>query len=132
VEASNGGKRGESRCGMVRVRARREEGQLLEVEVSGHAGYMEKGLDIVCAGISAITLGTANALVSLLDVDAVSEIGQGGYIVFRLPRNLSKEVSERAALILEGMLVALKALEESYPEHLQVEDPDSSRQNFRS
>ncbi|RKQ89085.1 ribosomal-processing cysteine protease Prp [Brockia lithotrophica] len=112
---------------MVRVRAQREDGRLVEVEVSGHAGYKEKGMDIVCAGISAITLGAANALVSLLDVDAVSEIGQGGYIVFRLPRDLPTEVEERAALILEGMLVALKALEESYPEYLRIEDPDDPR-----
>ncbi|MBT9252880.1 MAG: ribosomal-processing cysteine protease Prp [Brockia lithotrophica] len=113
------------------MRARREAGRLAEVEVSGHAGYKEKGTDIVCAGISAITLGAANALVSLLDVDAVSEIGQGGYIVFRMPRDLPARVEERAALILEGMLVALKALEESYPEYLRVEDPDVSRGIFK-
>ncbi|MBE3596796.1 MAG: ribosomal-processing cysteine protease Prp [Hydrogenibacillus sp.] len=114
---------------MIEVRVTRRGGALVEVAIEGHADYAEPGEDIVCAGVSAITFGAANAVVALSGLDPVKAMGQSGYLHFQLPANpLPGTPPERlrdAALLLEGMIIALKALAEGYPAHVAVIDPEA-------
>ncbi len=47
---------------MIHIQVRKKKDEILSLQVSGHAGYAEKGEDIVCAGVSAILFGGLNAL----------------------------------------------------------------------
>jgi len=47
---------------MIHVCAKLHAGQIVSLEVSGHAGSAEKGKDLVCAAVSAISFGLCNAL----------------------------------------------------------------------
>ncbi|PTQ53477.1 MAG: putative ribosomal protein [Hydrogenibacillus schlegelii] len=113
---------------MIEVRVRRRDGVPVKIAVEGHAGYADPGEDIVCAGVSAITFGTANAVVRLTGLDPVKEMGKSGSLHFHLPAPGEGVPSDRlrdARLLLEGMLIALKALAASYPGHVAVDDPEA-------
>lgn len=47
---------------MVKVTYNYQNNDIIEVIIIGHANFSEIGNDIVCAGISAIVIGTLNAL----------------------------------------------------------------------
>lgn len=47
---------------MVKVTYNYQNSNIKEVIITGHANFSEIGNDIVCAGISAIVIGTLNAL----------------------------------------------------------------------
>ena len=54
------------------------ENELLRSQLSGHADFAKKGSDIVCAGASAVSFGTVNAIMSLTDVSLEIEQGKDG------------------------------------------------------
>lgn len=93
------------------------------IVIEGHAGYAEPGYDLVCAGVSAITLGMANAVVSLTGIDVVSGMGESGYLHFALPKHLEPSVEEKVVLLLDAMLVALQAMAEDHRAYLRINDP---------
>lgn len=89
--------------------------------VSGHADFAEYGSDIVCAGVSAVTFGTVNAIEELTKVVPIIEQGgEGGYLRCEIPEGLSKTNSEKIQLLLKGMLVSLQTIERDYNDYIKI------------
>jgi hypothetical protein len=87
--------------------------------VEGHAGYAARGSDIVCAGVSAITVGTVNALEERLGVVLPHKM-KHGYLEASVPELDDRGTAERVQLILESMRVMLRTIEQSYGRYLAV------------
>jgi hypothetical protein len=49
-------------------------------EISGHAGFAEKGEDIVCAAVSVLSINTVNAIESLTSNLISVETREDGYL----------------------------------------------------
>ena len=81
--------------------------------VSGHAGYAEKGKDIVCAGVSAITQTLLGYLESC-DIEMESS-ERNGYT-----RVVAKEFRQSVITAFEMAFIGMKLLEKKYPEHVRV------------
>jgi Protein of unknown function (DUF464). len=100
---------------------RNQKGFIQSFTIKGHANFARRGSDIVCAGVSAVTFGTINAVEALTgivpDVDQGSE---GGYLHCRIPEGLPAETEEKVRLLLEGMLVSLKTIERDYHEYITI------------
>ena len=47
---------------MIKISITTSKKLINEIKVSGHSDYAPKGKDIVCAGVSAVTIGTLNAV----------------------------------------------------------------------
>jgi len=106
---------------MVIVRLERDgEGRISSFTVQGHADYAEYGKDIVCAGVSAVTVGTLNAIEALLGVELDAQVEEG-YLQASVPP-LEGNKLEQTQLLLESMLVMLKSIEKSYGKHISVKD----------
>lgn len=91
-----------------------KDGQLFtSLEVKGHACFADTGKDLVCAAISAITFGLANA-VDLLEGDQNIYFKESSFLVKNISYNI--EISH----YLSCVVTQLKTLEESYPENIQV------------
>ena len=89
--------------------------------MSGHADFAKKGSDIVCAGASAVSFGTVNAIMSLTDVNPDIEQGEdGGYLNCVIPRISSTESQEKVQLLLKGMLVSLQTIERDYGKYIKI------------
>ncbi|QQK80932.1 ribosomal-processing cysteine protease Prp [Salicibibacter cibi] len=89
--------------------------------LAGHADAADYGEDIVCAGVSAVAIGTVNAIEALcatpLDVDSEED---GGYLHGAVPDTWSGREFEGGQLLLEGMLVAINGIQESYGDFIEV------------
>ena len=46
---------------MINVRIKYKQDMIQELNVSGHAGYADRGEDLICAGVSSICIGLCNA-----------------------------------------------------------------------
>lgn len=100
---------------------RSNEGLIKEFILSGHAEFDEHGMDIVCAGASAVTFGAVNAVLSLTHIEPqIDQGGDGGYLRVKLPEHLDESTSDKVQLLLEGMLVSLQTIERDYGQYISV------------
>ncbi|MCL6456488.1 MAG: ribosomal-processing cysteine protease Prp [Gorillibacterium sp.] len=106
---------------MIRVLIERSKADdvILSFQVEGHANYANLGKDIVCAGVSTVTVGTVNAIEKLTGVVMDSRM-KNGFLRSRIPTDLLHVKREQVQLLLESMVVMLLNIEESYGEFIAV------------
>lgn len=81
---------------------------LNRLEVKGHAGYAKKGNDIVCAAISALSLGLAHSLEALTDSEISHEISSG-YLKIEY-----KNLSEQGKLLIDSFFIIVSDIQCAY------------------
>jgi len=90
---------------------------------SGHAGYSEKGTDIVCAAISALTQTAVLALDRLVGVKPILKAdSKTGFMDCRW-ENLSDK-TDQAELVIGMVLLGLSEIQKQYPDHLKVDEAE--------
>ncbi|MCS7458716.1 ribosomal-processing cysteine protease Prp [Paenibacillus doosanensis] len=106
---------------MIRVTIKRRPGGRIEsFRVKGHALFDNPGKDIVCAGVSAVTVGTVNAVESVLGVELQADM-KDGLLDVRVPERLDEALSEKVQLLLESMVAMLQSIEQSYGEYIALQ-----------
>jgi uncharacterized protein len=92
-------------------------------EVSGHAGYADKGEDIVCAAVSSAVQLTANTIIEAVGVGAyVSR--KSGMVSLRLLRSEDKAKMVTARAVIKGLRLHLFILGVQYPKTISIEDSE--------
>jgi uncharacterized protein YsxB (DUF464 family) len=99
---------------------RTESGHIHSFEMNGHALFADRGKDIVCAGVSAVSIGAINAVHALTDVTPDIEHRADGFLRCVVPEELPEDVNEKVQLLLEGMTISLRTIEEEYGEHIKI------------
>ncbi|ALX48200.1 ribosomal-processing cysteine protease Prp [Lentibacillus amyloliquefaciens] len=106
---------------MINVSVNRKNNQIKQFELSGHAESGPYGYDLVCAGVSSVSFGAVNAVLTLSEVDLKIEQGdEGGFLRVTVPDNVPNEAMGKVQLLLEGMLVSLQTIEREYNEFINV------------
>lgn len=90
--------------------------ELLGFECKGHAGFARAGRDIVCAGVSILTIACANALESVAHVQPDTVMKDGHLTVF-LPK---KDRTPDAQIILKTLRQGMEDLQETYPKYVTL------------
>ncbi|MED3562188.1 ribosomal-processing cysteine protease Prp [Bacillus xiapuensis] len=98
---------------------RNYSGEIQSFEISGHAFFADRGKDIVCAGVSAVSVGAINAVHALTGVTPVIEQGNG-FLRCVIPDHLSADIHEKIQILLEGMVISLRTIEEEYGTHIKI------------
>ena len=83
------------------------------VQAVGHAGFSEKGTDIVCAAVSVLFINTLNAIESLTtDKQALGIVQneEDGILYCGFKERLSKE----SVLLLDAMVLGMSGIQEQY------------------
>jgi len=109
---------------MIEVIVRRTDNDIREVTLSGHAYAAEPGSDIVCAAVSAVSLGTLNAVHLLIGITPEVQQAErgGGFLRWSVSPLQDEKLHEKQQLLAEGMVIALLAIAEQYGEYVQVQD----------
>ena len=99
---------------MVHVEIIREAERINGFSLRGHAGFADKGKDIVCAAVSVLAINTVNSIEALLPEDGklmevVSEEKEG-----IIKCRFVSEPSKDAGLLLNSMYLGLKTIEKEY------------------
>jgi uncharacterized protein len=107
---------------MIRVTIERKaDKKIASFTIKGHANFDQYGSDIVCAGVSSVSFGAINAVEALTNVvPVVEQGGEGGYLRCEIPGNLPNNTEDKVQLLLEGMLVSLRTIEESYRDYIKI------------
>lgn len=102
---------------------RNDKGNIVSFEVTGHAESGPYGSDIVCAAVSALTIGTTNSLITLTGVTPIIEQNdevEGGYLYVELVKELTEEQLKIAQVLLESLLISLKGIVAEYAKYIQL------------
>lgn len=86
--------------------------------VSGHSGYSEAGYDIVCAGISALTINCMNSIEELTEERfSVFQHEDDGVIDYMLDDKPGIE----AEILLKSLVLGLRDLEKEYKDFISLD-----------
>jgi uncharacterized protein YsxB (DUF464 family) len=109
---------------MIKVTAYRNNKKIYAFELSGHAGSGSAGYDLVCAGVSAVSFGSVNAVIRLCEMEPIIEQAgkEGGYLRMELPKGLTDKNRLKAELLLEGMMVSLQTIERDYGQYISISE----------
>lgn len=108
---------------LVTVTRKAEESHIQSIKITGHAESGPYGYDLVCAGVSAVSIGTVNAVMKLSEINLSVEQGSdGGYLKIDLPKRAQENDMKKAQLLLEGMLVSLKSIELEYGQFIKIKE----------
>ena len=102
---------------MIKVTVLRQDNLIKSIEINGHAGSGPKGHDLVCAAVSAIITGGANALSNKNNYKIELESGHALIAM--------KEKDEDGNKVLSTVWVQLKTVEESYSQFIRIDDKDN-------
>ena len=87
-------------------------------KVFGHSGYEESGKDIVCAGISALTINFINSVEEFMDDRfVVTTNEEDGMIDFKFESEPSKE----SQVLIDSLVFGLENLEQDYKDFISIE-----------
>ncbi|TCL64207.1 hypothetical protein EDC14_101912 [Hydrogenispora ethanolica] len=106
---------------MVSILIKRDlSGLLCGFTCSGHADYSDKGFDIVCSGISALTQTTLLALNQLVDLELQVEAEpKTGFLDCKWsPDDPLKQA--QADLLVGAMRLGLSEIQKLYPKNLKL------------
>ena len=96
---------------MIRVDITKNEQQYKEILLQGHAGYADKGTDIVCAAVSVLVINTFNSIETFTD-DYLSEDVDEKKARIRFV--LKDQLGDQARLLIDSMLLGLEQIQEQY------------------
>ena len=102
---------------MIKIKIKRNKGNIVQFSAEGHSEYAEEGQDIICAAVSAILQTAAFGLINYLELKP--EINtKNGWLSCRLASEVAQDKEVQA--ILEAMLAGLKETVKEYPDYIQI------------
>lgn len=107
---------------MIKIEIFRKKEFITGFKLSGHADSGPFGYDLVCAGVSAVSFGSINAVTSISNIELDIAMNDGGYLEVHIPENISLEAKEKARLIFEAMVISLLTIENDYKEFITIID----------
>ncbi|KKB35086.1 ribosomal-processing cysteine protease Prp [Bacillus thermotolerans] len=107
---------------MIQVDIVREpSGRISSFTMDGHAEFAEHGKDLVCAGATAVSFGTLNAILSLTEARiGIEQEEEGGFLRCYVPEDLPEGIDEKVQLLLEGMVISLQTIEREYSKYISI------------
>ena len=99
---------------MIRAEFTRSAGVLCGVSLSGHAGYADKGQDIVCAAVTSAVQLTANGITEVLGHNIPVHMAENA-LRFSIPPD-----SHTAMQFLEALLLHLQLLADMYANCIEI------------
>lgn len=110
---------------MISVSFEKEaDDSIRKIIVEGHAAYDEEGQDIVCAGISILTITVMNALEEVAGVKLSEREVRPGYSGFVIPKVTDMVQSIQMDTILKTYELGVRSTQAAYPDYITVKDID--------
>lgn len=95
------------------------------IEVKGHANAAPHGEDIVCAGVSALTIHLVNALTEIVKLNSrqLQYAVREGYVKITVdPDTLDGDTRKQTEMFIHAFGLSLRDMQESYPEFVSYHE----------
>lgn len=99
---------------MINVLFSEHKGSIKKIEISGHALSAPKGSDLVCAGVSSISVGILNTIDTILPNTCEMKMSEA-LINIRV-----KKDSEQLQTILKTLWIQLLTIETDYGKYIKL------------
>ena len=101
---------------MISVKAIYKDNFIRKITIKGHANSDDIGKDLVCAGVSAITMGICNELDNRGFLDGYGEITlKEGFNEIKV-----NQYREDFEIVLETMMISFKSIEETSKKYIKI------------
>ena len=102
---------------MIKVIIKQKNNNIIDFEISGHAGSAELGNDLICAAVSTISTGVLNTLdyKGFIKDDICRYEIRDGYVKIEVV-NSNNDIQ----VILETLEITLKTIEESSINYIKI------------
>lgn len=106
---------------MIRVGLRQDtRGRIRYLCCSGHAGFDAGGsVDLVCAGVSAITGVLVIGLTEVAEAP-VSIEARDGFVRVKVPARLDGKLADQVQFLMQVIVKSLDSLSEAYPGFIKM------------
>lgn len=98
---------------MITISVKQHGSKIQEIEITGHAGYANKGKDLVCAAVSAIGFGLCNTI-DIMDLDASIHIVDNTVTI------QTSDASDIIQTVLKTGLIQLETVAEQQNEFVKI------------
>lgn len=95
---------------------RNRSNQIKHFEAKGHCNHGEKGKDVVCSGASTLLQTAVYGLDKYCTIPPQAIISEGNLTC------VLSEINKESQVIIETILLGLRAIEERYPENIKIEE----------
>lgn len=107
---------------MTNITVYEKDGKIVSFEVEGHSGMAQRGKDIVCAAISALTQTAILGLKQVANIEVkFHRDDYKGLLWAELPEELSPSQRHDADIIIGTMLAGLRDMQTGYPKFIKTE-----------
>ncbi len=106
---------------MIKISIIKENSCYSELEVSGHSLLGDYGNNIVCAGISSVTIAILNGLTEIAYIKNLNIDCTSGYIKLDIGNTLTTSEQSKLNLLLDTLILSYKQFEQEYPEEIKLE-----------
>ena len=94
---------------MITVTVLKKDGEFNKIESRGHAGFAEKGQDIICAAVSALMVNAVNSIDTFTE-DIIHVSSAAGYLSLEFIVGPSKD----SKLLIDSLMLGLSQIQDSY------------------
>lgn len=98
---------------MINVVIKAKNSNFSELTISGHAGSGPKDYDLVCAGVSSVSIGALNNLDDVNNFKITIEDGYIDVLALSTPSN-------HDLVVLETLIISLRTLEQTYGDFINI------------
>lgn len=98
---------------MIKILVKKSESFIQSISIKGHSNYDDSGKDIVCAGVSAVSIGGLNAIYEITGQKPNCTIEDG---------NIQAIFSNDSVvqIIAQTIITQLQSIEEQYKEFIKI------------
>lgn len=101
---------------MIDVYINKSGQHYLGFHVTGHAGYAERGKDIVCAAVSVLTITLYNSLKEMSDVPVMEK----RYINQESPSLYIPCPSDKTDIMIRQYRIGIEGVQEAFPDYVKL------------
>ncbi|MEW6622611.1 MAG: ribosomal-processing cysteine protease Prp [Bacillota bacterium] len=105
---------------MVEIRVFFEKDLIKGFEIKGHAGFAQKGQDIVCSAVSVLAQTAVLAFYEFFAENKFAYSQNNGYLSCMLSADLDNNELDRSQIILKTIYLGMKSIEDNYSAYVKI------------
>ena len=103
---------------MVKIKVGKKSNSIIKLNIEGHAGFADKGKDIVCASVSSIIITSVNNMMSI-DEDDVKYSDDGNTLIVEIVKE-----DKLVYKLFDNLKELLTDLSKDYPKNIRIESEE--------
>jgi len=104
---------------MITIKLYKKDDKYYGFESVGHAGFEEKGKDIVCAAVSALTYTLVNSIIKIGSIEPIVEVEEGQLSCY-LPMNEEILNNSEIQIIFKTIKIGIENIVKAYDSYVEL------------